>query len=315
MDSTGSGRAAARRVAEGHAAAAGLHGLAVGHFRPADSGLARHARRVDRHRHQEAEVGASLSRKTASRSRPALAATAISVTVPADPAQPFVIDKSGAYWLEMTDEEDLTGGTQDRWEIRAIGDSCAKRRDRTTDRQSVRHRRCRDSSARSWSKTIWRFDDVILHFSRSAEAGVEDLQLPLFQGPESAPFVESQKSAVPQQGESRTIEHPWQLAALNLKPGTQLTFYATASDYLPQVGKSPERRITIITPRELEDRIAQRQALILGELEPRAQAAARNALAGRRLANPARQSRPARQARRRSRPRSRAQPARHVAAR
>ncbi len=187
------------------------------------------------------------------------------VKVPADPASPLIIDKSTAYWLEMIDDEGLAGGRQDRWEIRAIGDGAPSvaieqptaNQFVTTDAEIAMRVLVKDDLA---------IRNVVLQFSRSAEAGVEDLQVPLFQGPESAAFVESQKSAVPQEGDSRTLEHTWRLASLNLKPGTQLTFCAVASDYLPQVGKSPERRITIITPRELEDRIAQRQTLILGEL-------------------------------------------------
>lgn len=187
------------------------------------------------------------------------------VTVPADPAHPFVIDKSGGYWLEMVDTEDLTGGTQDRWEIRAVTDAAPTISiEQPTSNQFVTHDA--EIPLLVLVKDDLAVRDVVLHFTRSAEAGVEDLQQPLFQGPEMATRDEAQKTTVPQQGDSRTIEHAWQLGPLNLKPGTQLTFHAAASDYLPQTGKSPERRITIITPRELEDRIAQRQATILGEL-------------------------------------------------
>ena len=57
------------------------------------------------------------------------------------------------------------------------------------------------------------------------------------------------------------------VVGLNLKPGTQVTFWATAVDYLPQTGKSSVRRVAIITPAELEERLAQRQMLIFGELQ------------------------------------------------
>ena len=108
--------------------------------------------------------------------------------------------------------------------------------------------------------------DVALNVSRSAESGVEDLVLSLFRGPDVPPADVTQKGAAPQRGEVKTVEYTWQLASLGLKPGNQLTIYASANDYVPQIGKSSERRITIITPQELEDRIAQRQALILSEI-------------------------------------------------
>ncbi len=54
---------------------------------------------------------------------------------------------------------------------------------------------------------------------------------------------------------------------MQLKPGAQVTFWGTAGDYLPQVGKSTVRKLSIITPQELEDRLAQRQATVFAELE------------------------------------------------
>ncbi|HEY2881250.1 MAG TPA: hypothetical protein VGJ15_02425, partial [Pirellulales bacterium] len=35
---------------------------------------------------------------------------------------PLVVETSGHYWLEMTDRENLTGGLDERWEIRALAD-------------------------------------------------------------------------------------------------------------------------------------------------------------------------------------------------
>ncbi len=52
-----------------------------------------------------------------------------------------------------------------------------------------------------------------------------------------------------------------------LSPARRVTFWATAVDYLPQTGKSSVRRVAIITPAELEERLAQRQMLIFGELQ------------------------------------------------
>ena len=54
---------------------------------------------------------------------------------------------------------------------------------------------------------------------------------------------------------------------MNLQPGAQVTFYATADDYLPQKGKSEPRRLIVVTPDDLQDRIADREKLIVAELE------------------------------------------------
>ena len=46
-----------------------------------------------------------------------------------------------------------------------------------------------------------------------------------------------------------------------------MTFYATASDYLPQTAKSEPRRLIVVTPDGLRDRLADRERLIVAELE------------------------------------------------
>ena len=109
---------------------------------------------------------------------------------------------------------------------------------------------------------------VALHFNRSDRSDVEDFSVSLYQGPSKAEVREELGSlAAGRLGESRRIEHRWQLESLQLKPGAQITFWATASDYLPQVTKSTVRKLSIITSQELEERLAQRQGSIFGELE------------------------------------------------
>ena len=54
-------------------------------------------------------------------------------------ATPFVVEKSGAYWFELTDREGLHGGADDRWEIRPIADAPAVGAHRAALSQSVRH--------------------------------------------------------------------------------------------------------------------------------------------------------------------------------
>ena len=63
------------------------------------------------------------------------------------------------------------------------------------------------------------------------------------------------------------VDYRWNLAPLNLQAGAQVTFYATASDYLPQTAKSEPRRLIVVTPDGLRDRLADRERLIVAELE------------------------------------------------
>jgi len=95
----------------------------------------------------------------------------------------------------------------------------------------------------------------------------EEAVLPLYAGPEAVgpqPAGGLFHGAEP--GDRREIEHRWELAELRLKPGTELTFHVTAADYSPQTGQSQPRRLIVITPEQLQQRIADRQSVILAEL-------------------------------------------------
>lgn len=175
----------------------------------------------------------------------------------------LVVDKSGGYWIEMEDAEGLSGGALDRWEIRAVADAAPSVViEQPTGNVFV------TAEAQVPLKVVVKDDlavhDVALHFARSDRSDVQDFVVGLYEQAKPIASPSTQDGAAA--GESQVIDYAWDLASLALKPGTQVTFYASASDYLPQVGQSPPRRLTIITPQELEDRIAQRQALILGEL-------------------------------------------------
>ncbi len=62
------------------------------------------------------------------------------------------------------------------------------------------------------------------------------------------------------------IDYRWVLSKLALAPGGQVTFAVSATDAAGQTGRSSDRRLIVITPQELADRMAQRQELILAEL-------------------------------------------------
>ncbi len=173
---------------------------------------------------------------------------------------PWSIEKSGAYWFDLTDREGLHGGADDRWEIPAIPDAPPTVRiEQPTANLFVTPRAV--VPIRVAAKDDLAIRDVALVFRRG-ESEPERV-LPLFSGPKQPPRQPGPNPA----GDSRTVDYRWDLAALDLKPGTQLTFYATASDYRPQTGKSDPRRLAIVTPDELQERIADREKLIVAELQ------------------------------------------------
>ncbi len=170
------------------------------------------------------------------------------------------VEKSGAYWFALLDREGLRGGGDDRWEIRAIADAPPNvqieqpRADLFVTPQAVAplHISAKDDLA---------LRAVALAFRRSDTE--PETSLPLFSGPKQPP---PQPAASPP-GESRVIDYRWNLAALNLQAGAEVTFCATASDYLPQTARSEPRRLIVVTPDELRDRLADRERLIVAELE------------------------------------------------
>jgi len=184
-------------------------------------------------------------------------------SVPGDPAEPFIIDKAGTYAFDLKDTEGVSGGADDRWEIRAVPDQPPTV---SIEQPGANVFVTRDAVVplRINVKDDLAVHEVMLHYNRSDRTDVEDFQVALFTGPEKVAPSKTGLSGLA--GDSRVVEHDWELAPLDLKPGTQLAFFAAAADYLPQIGRSPARRLTIISRRELEERIGQRQAVILGEL-------------------------------------------------
>jgi hypothetical protein len=196
-----------------------------------------------------------------------LSADAYGFSLAHDAAAPLTIDKSGPYWILLEDQEGLLGGADEHWDIYAIADQVP-----TVTIEQPSGNVFVTPQGRVPLKIAAKDDlalrDIALHFSRSGSADVEDASVPLYQGPPSvAQSARAEGVPADRSGESRVFDHLWSLGELGLKPGAQVTFWATAGDYLPQTGKSTVRRIAVITPAELEERLAQRQTLIFGELE------------------------------------------------
>jgi len=178
----------------------------------------------------------------------------------------FVVERSGAYWFRLTDMEGLTGGSDARWEVRAIPDAPPTV---TIERPTANVFVTPEAEVplRVAAKDDLAIHAVALRFSRSDRPDEDESVLPLHAGPDR---VEPQAGGLAGGGPAgQNLVLPpyaWQLAELGLAPGTQVTFHATATDYLPNTGQSDPRRLIVITPEELAERIASRQAALLAEL-------------------------------------------------
>ena len=185
----------------------------------------------------------------------------------ADADAPFVVEKTGTWWITLEDKQGLIGGADDRFDLRAVADRAPTL---TIEQPSANIFVTPQGTVplKIVAKDDLAIRRIALHFSRSDNSEVEDFAVPLYEGPQHVePLQGTGLLATGRLAESRAVDHAWSLADLNLASQTQITFWATAGDYLPQSGKSTVRRLTIISPDELEDRLAQRQLLIFRELQ------------------------------------------------
>ena len=208
-------------------------------------------------------VSAVLAMEDGRRVPASLASGGRRFTVGTDGAEPVLIETSGGYWLELTDTEGLTAGPEARWEVRAVEDAPPSVSiERPTSTAMVTSEAV--LPIRVAVKDDLAIRDVLLQFERSDRPREDPGTVLLEEGP-PRPRPSADPSGGPS-GESRVVTYDWQLASLGLSPSTQVTFRGAATDYRPQTGQSEPRRLIVITPEELVQRIASRQAFILSEL-------------------------------------------------
>jgi len=190
--------------------------------------------------------------------------------LPAEAPEPMVVDRSGQYWFELEDPEGIIGGGDSRFEIRAITDNPPSV---TVERPGASSFVTPVAAVRlqAVAKDDLGVRRVALHFRGTAptaeaeEQQPAEVEVPLLVVPADEPAARPGVSGnLP--GDSRSIDYRWDLAKLGLTPGSQVSFFVSATDAAGQTGRSPERRLSLITAEELADRLAQRQEAILAEL-------------------------------------------------
>ncbi len=172
-------------------------------------------------------------------------------------AAALLVDRSQAYWFTLSDRDGSIRQDSDRWEIRALRDSPPS----VTIEQPADDTFVTPQATlplRILAKDDLALREVTLALSRSDRAASGESRVTIYRGPPRAVGAMA--------GESRLLEYPWELTPLDLRPGTEITFSAMASDYRPGVGKSGLRRVRVITAEELQNRIAAREGLVLAEL-------------------------------------------------
>lgn len=178
----------------------------------------------------------------------------------------FAVEKSGAYWFALVDRDGLAGGGDSRWEINATTDLPPS----VTIEQPSANLFVTPRAVvplRVVAKDDLALHDVALALTRSDQPQQKESRRVLFTGPARvAPRPAEPTSVAADAGDRRVIEYRWELEALKLAPGTQVAMHVAATDYRPQTGKSEQRRLSVVTAEELQERIAARQNMVLAEL-------------------------------------------------
>ncbi len=173
----------------------------------------------------------------------------------------FQIKEAGiySYWLDLRDKQNFGNSDAPRYEIRAIQDTPP---DIYIDRPAI------DIQVTPTAEIPLRFvakDDLGLNQVRMrfqiVEPGKTDLGKPV-----EVPLVTLEKRPL-----QHSQDHLWQLEPLKLVPGLQIQLHGEATDDFDlgprHVGRSLTRTLTVITPEEKTQELADRQIGLLGDLE------------------------------------------------
>ncbi len=183
----------------------------------------------------------------------------------------WVAGESGPYKLELTDQDGLAV-TVGQWNLRVRPDtppSVAWQQpsaDLYVTAQAVVPvaLAVHDDLAIQRIELVYNRSNSSGPKSETADTSSEVIEL--YRGQEKP--VARPTAANSKDGESHDIDYTWDLAPLRLPVGAQLVSNAQAADYRPGIGRTvTPRRITIITPQELESLLAERQSRIVRQLE------------------------------------------------
>jgi len=195
-----------------------------------------------------------------------LDADRLGCTLAANTEPGWVVVASGSYGFRLVDTDDVDGGTQERWEVEAIADAppAVSLKQPTADLFLTPGAKL---SVEAIVKDDLAIRSVALEYSIASQQTDEPPRLALWTGPDRVTAESDNVARRENEGVQRTVPYDWDLSALpGLEPGTEIEFRVVASDYQPQEGPSPDRRITIISAEEHEERIVQRQAEILAQI-------------------------------------------------
>ena len=182
----------------------------------------------------------------------------------------WIVTSSGSYWLELQDQQGVRAASEVRWQIAAVTDEPP-----TVSLEQPSDHAAVTSGGVLPLKALVKDDlglaSVELRYTRSTSPDADEQIVTLIDpdelDPQTVEAADLNLAALLAQDHSRTVEFEWPLNELpGLKPGESIEFYVAAQDRVPQTGRSTARRVAVISADEFEDRLAQRRAAILQQL-------------------------------------------------
>ena len=208
---------------------------------------------------------ATVRPETAASNVPAAAVGAGGRNFSAPASGEWLIERSGAFWFELTDEHGVTFGRDTRIELSAVADAPPSIAwESPADHSFVTPQAI--VPVRGVVKDDLAIRGIQLRYLRPGQSDEEQI-VELYVERAGGQPEKTATTGRGFEGQTRTIDHPWDLAQLaGLAPGDVLAVRITAEDHKPQLATSVVRRLTIITDEELTSRITQRQGAILSQL-------------------------------------------------
>ncbi|MFZ5829460.1 MAG: hypothetical protein ACOY3P_05200, partial [Planctomycetota bacterium] len=174
------------------------------------------------------------------------------------------------YWLAMTARDGVASPAEPRYEVQVVRDRPPEVATESPPASTFVTPQA-EVPVRAVVQDDLAIQSVALRFERTRQAGdatetQADEAIELYRRPPQAPQGRG-LSADGELAEKREIDAVWPLGPLGLQPGDTLIMELVANDYQPAAGRSAPSRLTVLSPKELEDRLVARQASILAELQ------------------------------------------------
>jgi len=182
-------------------------------------------------------------------------------------SEPWEVQASSEYALQLIDRQGTGSGRGDRWNVRIVSDSPPELQaiDRD-DEELVTPLAVIELGY--IVKDDLRTKSVELCFSRTDQTAAGEQRIVLFQGDDVA-ATQPMPDQLPPEEDVRRIEYEWSIESMRPAPGNMLTYYVLAEDYRPQSAQTVPRRLRVVSEAELINRVGQRQALVLSRLRQR----------------------------------------------